>query len=90
MATCAGETFASRVSGSHLKAIGLPELVTDSLADYEALVLRLALDPGLLTSYRRRLSANRDREPLFDTIGYTRALEQLLWAACEERGALEP
>ncbi len=27
--TCAGETFASRVSGSHLRAIGLPELVTD-------------------------------------------------------------
>jgi len=82
--TCAGETFASRVSGSHLRAIGLPELVTDTLADYEALVLKLACDPGLLASYRTRLSANRDREPLFDTVGYTRALERSLWTAWEE------
>lgn len=82
--TCAGETFASRVSGSHLCAIGLPELVTDTLAEYEALVLKLALDPGLLASYRSRLRANRDREPLFDTVGYTRALERSLWTAWEE------
>src|SRR6185295_20078212 len=39
--TCAGETFASRVSGSHLHAIGLAELVTDSLDDYAALALKL-------------------------------------------------
>jgi predicted O-linked N-acetylglucosamine transferase (SPINDLY family) len=82
--TCAGETFASRVSGSHLRAIGLPELITDTLAEYEALVLKLARDPGLLASYRTRLRANRDREPLFDTVGYTRALERSLWTAWEE------
>ena len=40
--TCAGETFASRVAGSQLHAIGLPELVTSNLADYEALALALA------------------------------------------------
>jgi protein O-GlcNAc transferase len=82
--TCAGETFASRVSGSHLHAIGLPELVTATLADYEALALKLAHDPELLASYRTRLHTNRDREPLFDTAGYTRALEGLLWTAWED------
>jgi predicted O-linked N-acetylglucosamine transferase (SPINDLY family) len=82
--TCAGETFASRVAGSHLRAIGLPELVTDTLADYEALVLELAHDPRLLVSYRTRLCTNRDREPLFDTASYTRALEGLLWTAWDE------
>ncbi len=82
--TCTGETFASRVSGSHLLAIGLPELITDALEDYESLALKLALEPGLLASYRTRLRANRDREPLFDTVGYTRALERLLWTAWEE------
>jgi len=82
--TCAGETFASRVSGSHLRAIGLPELVTDTLADYEALALELAHDPTLLASYRTRLRTNRDREPLFDTAGYTRALEGLLRTAWNE------
>jgi protein O-GlcNAc transferase len=82
--TCTGETFASRVSGSHLRAIGLPELIAETLVDYEALALKLAHEPALLASYRTRLRSNRDREALFDTGGYTRALEQLLWAAWEE------
>jgi predicted O-linked N-acetylglucosamine transferase (SPINDLY family) len=67
-----------------VRAIGLPELVTDTLADYEALALELAHDPGLLASYRTRLRTNRDREPLFDTAAYTRALEGLLWTAWDD------
>ncbi len=85
--TCAGETFASRVSGSHLRAIGLPELVTASLADYEALALKLAAEPGLLATYRDQLRSNRSSESLFDTLGYTRAFERSLWAAWENLGA---
>jgi protein O-GlcNAc transferase len=81
--TCAGETFASRVSASQLRAIGLPELVTHDLAAYEALALELASRPDLLAGYRARLRANRDTKPLFDTQAYTRALEALLDAACE-------
>ncbi|HEY2970313.1 MAG TPA: tetratricopeptide repeat protein [Casimicrobiaceae bacterium] len=80
--TCAGETFASRVSASQLLAIGLPELVTHDLAAYEALALELARRPDLLAGYRARLQANRDTEPLFDTQAYTLALEALLEAAC--------
>ncbi len=83
--TCAGETFASRVSGSHLRAIGVPELVTHSLAEYEALALRLARDPARLAEFRTRLAVNRGTHPLFDTSGYTRALEELLLQAVEER-----
>jgi predicted O-linked N-acetylglucosamine transferase (SPINDLY family) len=83
--TCVGDTFAGRVSGSHLLAIGLPELITHNLDDYTALALKLARDPALLRSYRERLRANRDTFPLFDTIGYTRALEQLLIDAWDER-----
>src|SRR5262249_48430755 len=48
--TCSGATFASRVAGSLLRAVGLPELVTGSLDDYETLALRLARDPALLSS----------------------------------------
>ena len=40
--TCQGNAFAGRVAASLLKAVGLPELVTHNLADYEALALRLA------------------------------------------------
>ncbi len=34
--TCAGETLVTRLAGSQLHAIGLPELVTGNFADYEA------------------------------------------------------
>ncbi len=81
--TCSGETFASRVSGSQLRTIGLADLVTGSLADYETLALDLASNPGRLERYRSRLSAGRATSPLFDTVGYTRALEGLLLAALE-------
>src|SRR5262249_52378601 len=52
--TCAGMTFAGRVAGSLLAAIGLPELVTHSLAEYAALARRLARDPDLLASLKHK------------------------------------
>jgi len=73
--TCVGETFAGRVASSLLHAVGLPELVTTTLADYENLALRLARDPTLLGELRHRLAANRLVKPLFDAARYTRHLE---------------
>jgi protein O-GlcNAc transferase len=85
--TCAGETMASRVAGSQLRAIGIAELVTENLADYEALALRLARAPTLLDTYRARLAANRATHPLFDMARFSRALGELLLAAWENRRA---
>src|SRR6266540_799445 len=82
LVTCAGETFASRVSGSQLHAIGLPDLVTHDLGAYEALVLKLARDPDTLRSLRARLRTNSKSCPLFDTGRYTRELEKLICALC--------
>jgi predicted O-linked N-acetylglucosamine transferase (SPINDLY family) len=65
--TCTGNTFAGRVAASLLNAVGLPELVTGSLTDYEALASRLASSPTELAEVRARLSANRTTMPLFDT-----------------------
>jgi predicted O-linked N-acetylglucosamine transferase (SPINDLY family) len=73
--TCSGQTFASRVAGSLLGAVGLPELITHSMADYETLGLRLARVPGELAALRDRLSRNRKTAPLFDTPRYVRNLE---------------
>jgi predicted O-linked N-acetylglucosamine transferase (SPINDLY family) len=73
--TCAGETFVRRVAGSLLHAVGLPELVTHSLADYESLAVRLAGDPMLLLSLRHRLARNRHTHLLFDTDRFARHLE---------------
>jgi predicted O-linked N-acetylglucosamine transferase (SPINDLY family) len=72
LVTCAGETFADRVAGSLLRAIGLPELVTSSLAEYEALALRLASDGDLLAGFRARLARNKWTHPLFDTERFAR------------------
>jgi protein O-GlcNAc transferase len=73
--TCAGATFASRIGGSLLSAAGLPELVTVTLPDYQALALALARDPTRLAAIRAKLVANRDTQPLFDTARFARDLE---------------
>jgi protein O-GlcNAc transferase len=65
--TCRGSTFAGRVGASLLQAVGLSELITTSLADYEALALRLARDHSLLSSLKSKLKHNRDNCPLFGT-----------------------
>src|SRR6266550_7244020 len=65
--TLAGRTFLGRVSASLLRAMGLPELVAHSSADYEALALRLAADPALLKTVRQKLQDNRLTYPLFNT-----------------------
>lgn len=76
LVTLAGETFASRVAASLLRAVGLDELVTWSIADYRARVLELVTRPDRLAELRARLAANVGTAPLFDSAGYTRALEQ--------------
>jgi predicted O-linked N-acetylglucosamine transferase (SPINDLY family) len=73
--TCAGTTFASRVGASLLNAVGLPELVTHSMSDYEALAVRLARNPDELAGLRDRLRRNRSTAPLFDTPSFVRHLE---------------
>jgi len=80
--TCAGEAFCSRVAGSLLHAIGLPELVTESLPDYEALAQRLAENPPEIARLRARLAENRLRAPLFDSVRFARHLEtafRMMW-----------
>lgn len=75
--TCIGSTFAGRVGASALNAVGLPELIVTSLADYEALAVRLATNPALLGPIRDRLVAQRLTTPLFDTERFTRNLEAI-------------
>jgi protein O-GlcNAc transferase len=82
--TCPGETFASRVAASVLKAVGMPELVAESLQAYEALALRLATNAPELAALRRRLTGNRLAHPLFDTALFTRNIEAA-YAAMWER-----
>lgn len=73
--TCMGQAFAGRVAASLLNAVGLPELVTHSLPEYEAQALRLATNPHELQRMRAHLKAVRSSTPLFDTERFTRDLE---------------
>jgi protein O-GlcNAc transferase len=74
--TCAGESFAARVAGSLLKAVGLPELIAYSPEDYESLALRLARDPEALAVIKKKLVANRSSCPLFDTDRFRQNIER--------------
>ncbi|MCB5187531.1 tetratricopeptide repeat protein [Methylobacillus caricis] len=76
LVTCSGNTFASRVAGSLLQAVGLNELITRNLTDYEALAIKLANDPVLLGTYKQHLQAP-SQTALFDTAGFTREIEAL-------------
>jgi predicted O-linked N-acetylglucosamine transferase (SPINDLY family) len=88
--TCSGPSFASRVAGSLLGAVGLPELITGSLEDYEALALKLARDPALLASLRQKLARNRDIYPLFETERFTRHIEAAYTVMWERAQRGEP
>jgi predicted O-linked N-acetylglucosamine transferase (SPINDLY family) len=78
-----GLTFPSRVAGSLLHAIGLPELIVEDQDDYFELAYALATDTARLAQLRRKLAGNRLSAPLFDVKAYTLALEELyrrMWA----------
>jgi protein O-GlcNAc transferase len=74
--TCLGDSFVGRVAASLLNAVGLPELVTYGLDEYEALALKLATDPVRLASIRQKLERNRDTCPLFDAGRLCRNIER--------------
>jgi protein O-GlcNAc transferase len=70
-----GETMVSRMAGSLLHAIGLPELATSSLPEYEKKAIYYATHPHELLRLRERLAANKLTWPLFDTPRFVRNLE---------------
>lgn len=73
--TCIGRTFAGRVAASLLHALGMPELIAHSRAEYEALALRLAFDADALARLTHRLALQRTTSTLFDTDATRRAIE---------------
>ena len=76
--TCVGRSYAARVGASLLAAVGLPELIARSTAEYEATAIALARDRVRLAGLQQRLRAARETAPLFDTVRFTRNLEGAL------------
>lgn len=63
--TYSGRSYISRMCGSLLTAVGLPDLITYSLADYEEKAVQLGNNPRRLESHRRYLSEFRLQSDLF-------------------------
>jgi protein O-GlcNAc transferase len=57
--------FSSRVAGSLLKSLDVPELIVYSWQDYEDLAVKLATDKDFYTSVRSKLQINRDSKDTF-------------------------
>ncbi|MEQ1765840.1 MAG: glycosyltransferase, partial [Methylotenera sp.] len=74
--TCVGDTFAARVAGSLLSATAMQELITYSLADYQAKALQLANNPIELMRVKQKLAESKDKSALFDTPSFARDLER--------------
>ena len=81
--TMEGNSFPGRVAGSLLNAVGLPELITQSLEEYESLAVRLASDPEELLKIKNKLATNRLNMPLFNTDLFRRNIESAYIKAYE-------
>lgn len=73
--TLAGDTPASRGGASALRAVGLDELVADSVEQYVEIAAGLAREPVRLAALRAGLRSRVAASPLADTRAFTRDLE---------------
>ena len=88
--TLMGDTYVGRGAASILRAAGLGEGVTSSLAEYESRAMELAADPHERAALRKRLAAQRESAALFDTPRYVRHLEDAYLRMAERaRSGLE-
>lgn len=82
--TRSGRTYISRMAGSLLTHVGLPDLVTYSLAEYEQRAVQIGNNPLRARSYKRYLTEQGRNSTLFDIPRLVRDLENEF-----ERMALE-
>jgi len=78
-----GESFASRVAASLLRAIELPQLVTTTKEAYEALAVEFGRNTELHHAIREKLQRSRHTAPLFNISGFTQRLESAYSAMYE-------
>jgi protein O-GlcNAc transferase len=74
--TLSGSTMASRVAGSLLRAVGLSNLITKTVDEYEALALHLATHRSELEALRKELVEQVKVGPLFDGQQFARNVEK--------------
>ncbi len=79
----------ARMGRSILQALGLDELVTESMERYVATAIELAHEPTRVAALRQTLRNRMQASPLRDEMGFTRSLEaayRRVWVRrCERR-----
>lgn len=89
--TFKGTHFASRVTESLLRALGVDELVADTPELYVELCVSLAKNPDQLRAVKDKVAAHRTVAPLFDTTRFIRHLEKAFELMIERaRNGQEP
>ena len=75
MLTYIGRSYQARMGASIVNALNLPEMVTNSLEEYESLAIELATNPDKLKKIKEKLQSNLTTAPLFDTPLFTKNIE---------------
>jgi predicted O-linked N-acetylglucosamine transferase (SPINDLY family) len=76
--TRSGKTFASRVAGSILTAVGASELIVNNEEDYFNLAMRIYEDAEYLNQLKATVKSCINQGPLYDIEKYTRHFEKAL------------
>ncbi len=76
--TLSGRTYISRMAGSLLTQVGLPDLITENLTDYDKLAITLGGNPARVVSYKCYLREEGRRSVLCDMPRFARDLEAAL------------
>ncbi|UVC10169.1 tetratricopeptide repeat protein [Rhizobium sp. TH2] len=84
--TLRGDTFARRVGASIVTAAGLPDLVTESIADYVERAVAIGSTEGASVTLKQRLQENIPSCALFSTAAIARNLEAAYLGMIESPG----
>jgi glycosyltransferase involved in cell wall biosynthesis len=82
--TLSGRTFASRMAGSLLTHLDLPELITTNIKEYEERAVRFAKKPTELSKFKSRLVENKKTGTVFDIAQFVKDYENNIAQMLEE------
>ena len=85
MITKIGDSYPSRMAASILHGLGLEELVTHSVEEYETLAVKIALDRNFLDQIEAKLKKNRTETQFFSSTRFARVLESSFKQIIEQR-----
>lgn len=88
--TLSGQSFASRMGGSLLRALDLTDLIATTLEHYERIAIELAASPTRIKALQEQLKTKHTHAPVFDTPSQVRELERLFQHAYETTVSMPP